>query len=92
MSDQKLASIFVDRAVTVALRNNTIRMTFGLERSQEDVEERIELIMPMSTCAMTLESLLNAVRGLRDAATGSKPGSGSGTATVNRPISDEPRG
>lgn len=91
MSDQKPISIFVDRAVTVALRNNTIRMTFGLERSQEEVDERIEIIMPISTCATTLESLLSAVRGLRETATGSKPGPQTGSEIVKRPTTEEPR-
>lgn len=91
MIEQKPASIFVDRAISVALRNNTIRITLGLERSADLVDERIELIMPMSTCAATFESLLAAVRGLREAATGAKPSAITDTSVVGQPTSKEPQ-
>lgn len=65
MPNSTFPSIFADRAVSVALRNNTIRIVFGLERSTEDVEERVEVILPISTAGGTLDSVAKAIRELK---------------------------
>lgn len=65
MSDRTPPSIFVDQAVSVALRNNTVRIVLGIERGRSVSEERVELILPVSTATETFIGIVNGINRLR---------------------------
>lgn len=65
MPKAKIPSVFVDQAVTIALRNNTVRIVLGLERGANEVEERVELILPVSTASETFIGIVNGINRLR---------------------------
>lgn len=65
MPNAPIPSIFVDQALSVSLRNNTVRIVMGLERSSTSHEERVELILPVSTAAETLIGVVNGINHLR---------------------------